>query len=221
MLEADGQVQRIRPILPLRPVYGREGLDRDPRHAQRVGDDGAVQGFAEQDVATGDGRGNGERVPARVDHGDAAGSGGRVPRPAGRAFEVRHEADARRFQRRDQAGLGQQRCRIAQAEAFRKMKALGGTGAANPADVPFSVEFRGLLVSAIPRPRDQFQTHSCVPPVQHGADAEEPLRRVVIEEPGQKRGPQDGVKFVPEIAGRALPAIQHHDVSAAFRNPAA
>ena len=114
-VKLDVKVQRVGPVVPFRAMLRRERLNRDPRHAQRIGNDHAVHRLAEQHPAASDRGDDRGRIAARIDQFDAGRRGRFHPGATLRAFEMRHEGDRIATTDAAPAGLGQQHGRIAEA----------------------------------------------------------------------------------------------------------
>jgi hypothetical protein len=106
--EPGAQAHGIRPVPPFRAMEPRQGPDRNPWHAQRIGDDHAVQRLAQQQLAAADRLQDHERRVARIDQTHAGQRRHLSPRPPGHALEVRHEPDVGPAGRGQAEGLGHQ-----------------------------------------------------------------------------------------------------------------
>ena len=100
--------------------------------------------------------------------------------------------------------------RIAQRQSQRETEHGGGPRASDPMDDPVLVEVRLGLIAAVAGPGDQLDRLRGVPLVEHRSDAQEPDRRIEVEETGQQARPKDRVQFITEVGGYALPPVQDH-----------
>jgi hypothetical protein len=218
-LKPHPQPNCVGPIVPFWPVQRHEWPQRHPRHAQGIGDDGAVHRLAQQQPAMSDRVEDRDRVVTRIDQGDAGGSRCLRPGAPRQALEMQHAAD------RLGATAGsnrQQHCRIAETARLGQAETPCSPRSPHPVDEPARIECRRRRVAAIAGTGDQLYGGSVVARVEHRADAEEQHRGVVVEEARQQLRPEHGIQFVAEIAHIAAPAIELHAASrlASVRGPA-
>ena len=155
-MKLDAKVQRVGPVVPFRAMRRGKRLNRDPRHAQRIGNDRAVHRLAEQHPAASDRSDDRGRIAARIDQFDAGRRGRFHPGATLRAFEMRHEGDRVATTDAAPTGLGQQHGRIAEAICGVKPQLTCGAGAANPVDHPARIQHGQGRVAAIAGAGDQL-----------------------------------------------------------------
>ena len=147
-LKFDGEIEGFGPVDPFRTVNSGKRPHGDPGYPQRVGDNDAVQGLADQDAAFADRGEDRQRIVARVDQEHAGGGARLRPGAADGAFEVRHEADLPSVAHGHESGERQQRGRIAQAHAGWQTQGARGAGTSHPVDHPGAIQRGRWFVTA-------------------------------------------------------------------------
>jgi hypothetical protein len=215
--ECDSKVQRRGPVVPLGAMHRHQRAQRDPRHAQRIGDDGAMQRLAEEDPAGADGSDDRGRIAARINQLDPGGARCLAPGAAIEALEMRHEADSpirpgcgvrpATFPR-GPPGIRQQHRRVAKAAAFGQTEQSAGVWPAHPVYDPAGIERRQLFIASVTGARCQLQRNRSMPRIEDGADAQKNLGRIVIEEVREQMRPDQHVQLIAEVPCRPPPPLK-------------
>jgi hypothetical protein len=85
-------------------------------------------------------------------------------------------------------GMRQQHRGVAKAGANRQTEQAAGMRPANPVDDPAGIERRKTLVAAVASARCKLDRGRPVPRIEDGADAQEDLGWIVVEEARQQAG---------------------------------
>ena len=189
-VKLDAKVQRVGPVVPLRAMLRRQRLNRDPRHAQRIGNDNAVHRLAEQHPAASDRGDDRGRIAARIDQFDAGRRGRFEPGATLRAVEMRHEGDRIAADRRGPSRPGAATWPDRRGHTRCRVPVGVRCGGREPSGSPSAHPARAAARSRHSRRRRPASARVArVPCIEHRSDAEEqsrPGRRP--SKPGSRRG---------------------------------